>query len=238
MITATSGGTVPVYPAQRIGPCTAARYGEITAVISAPKPTVVKGDANSYYLDDPNQDSCVPPTVRYVGMTMQPIHRFWQTGLHVNIALSRPSRRQQAAGKRWAACIVTLQLPQPAAATATAPAVTAPQYGGSIRDALHTGQQRDQLGSCVPDLGWNSPGLPQLHQLHRPIAPGSRRVQAYTFECNEPAKRVAVAMANHVPDGACCRSPGDGRRSVDRRAAGQRHRCPSDAALQPAVPTH
>jgi len=73
-------------------------------------------------------------------MTTQPLHRFWQTYLQINVALSRPSPRQEAAGQHWAACLVSLQPPDPAPATATAPAQAPPQYGTSIRNALHTGQ--------------------------------------------------------------------------------------------------
>jgi len=68
-VTAASGGTVPVYPSQQIQPCTGARYGEITAVIAAPKPTVVRGDdADGRFLDDPNKDSCFDPAQQYLGM--------------------------------------------------------------------------------------------------------------------------------------------------------------------------
>ena len=148
-VTAASGGTVPVYPAQQIRPCTGTRYGEIAAVIPAPKPTVVKlGETGGRYLDDPNQDSCFPAVMQYVGMTTQPILRFWQTFLQITIALSRPFPRQQAAGQRWAACIVTLSPSDPLSPT--------PRYGSSIRNALHTGRQRDQLGNCTAALGWNS----------------------------------------------------------------------------------
>jgi len=156
VITAASGGTVPVYPAQQTRPCTGDRYGEITAVIAVPKPTLVKGDnANNFHLDDPNEDGCVPTAMLYVGMTTQPVQHFWQTNLQINTGLSRPSPRQEAAGQHWAACIVTLQPNGPAQATATAPGQAAPRYGSSIRNALHTGRQRDQLGTCLPD-GWDS----------------------------------------------------------------------------------
>ncbi len=84
------------------------RYGEITAVIAVPKPTLVKGDnANNFHLDDPNEDGCVPTAMLYVGMTTQPVQHFWQTNLQINTGLSRPSPRQEAAGQHWAACIVT-----------------------------------------------------------------------------------------------------------------------------------
>ncbi len=162
IVTADSGGTVPVYPAQQIRPCTGTRYGEITAVIPVPKPTVVKGygadGTDGRYLDDPNQDSCGLKATQYVGMTAQPILRFWQTFLQIHLALSRPSPRQEAAGQRWAACIVSLQPSDPSPATATAPAQAGPRYGSSIRDALHTGEQRDQFSNCTAALDWNGGG--------------------------------------------------------------------------------
>lgn len=145
-VTADSRGTVPVYPAQQIRPCPGARYGEITAVIAIPKPTVVSGDdADGRYLDDPNRSSCFVAAQQYLGTTTEPNQRFWQgTDLQFTLALSRPSPRQQAAGQRWAACIVTLPT--------SAQAAAAPQYSNSIRDAVHTGRYRDQLGTCIPDV--------------------------------------------------------------------------------------
>lgn len=147
-VTAESGGAVPVYPAQQIRPCLGVRYGEITAVIAIPKPAVVTGDhADDRFLDDPNRSSCFIAAEQYLGMTTPPTQRFWPgTDLQFTSALSRPSPRQQAAGQRWAACIVTL----PTSEQATA----ASQYGSSIRDAVHTGRYRDQLGTCVPSVDW------------------------------------------------------------------------------------
>ena len=169
-VSTASGGTVPVYPQQTVRPCSGARYGEITAVIAAPKPTVLKNGAHSRYLDDPNTDSCYLAAPRYVGIPPQPIQSFWQTFLQIDIGLSRPSPRQEAAGQRWAACIVTLRPPDPASAptTSTTQIPAAPRYGSSIRDALHTGQQRDQLGDCLPVLDWNdlaSTGCRRPHLL-------------------------------------------------------------------------
>ncbi len=155
-VTASSGGTVPVYPAQQIRPCTGTRYGEVVSVIATPQPSAAKGDdANGRYLDDPNQDSCFFAAYHYVGMTTQPILGFWQTYLQFTMALSRPSLRQEASGQHWAACIVALSVPAsetPPSARIPAP----PRYASSIRDALHTGQQRDQLGVCLPVLDWNA----------------------------------------------------------------------------------
>ena len=158
-VLANSGGTVPVYPAQQIQPCTGARYGEITAVIAAPKPTVVTGDdTDGRFLNDPNEGSCSEPAQRYLGTTTEPTQSFWQGRiLQFSVALSRPSTRQEAAGQRWAACIVTL----PASDQVSAP----PRYGSSLRDAVHTGRYRDQLGDCISNFDWDG-GLISCTQLH------------------------------------------------------------------------
>jgi len=190
--TAASGGTVPVFPAQQIRPCTGTRYGEITAVIAAPKPAVVKGDdANGRYLDDPNQKSCFFAAMQYVGMTTQPIQRFWQTSLQITSALSRPSPRQEAAGQRWAACIVTLRPSDPASATATAPAPApaSPRYGSSIRSALQTGRQRDQLSNCTAAVDWT--GGPATDGCRQPHA---LEILAYGDSGDHPVTRVQVEL--------------------------------------------
>jgi len=163
--TASPGGTVPVYPAQEIQPCTAARYGEIVSVIANPKPTVVKGD----YANDPNAASCFLAANQYVGMTTKPILGFWQASLLGTAALFGPSLRQKTVGQHWAACIVSLPPPTP---TLTDPAPPPEQYDSSIHNALHTGQQRDQLGICPPagnefDGGLDTGGCRRPHAFER-----------------------------------------------------------------------
>jgi len=195
-VIAASGGTVPVYPAQQIRPCTGTRYGEITAVIPVPRPTVVKvGERGGRYLDDPNQNSCDPKATQYVGMTTQPILRFWQTFLKINSALSRPSPRQQAAGQRWAACIVTLSPSDPLSPT--------PRYGSSIRDALRTGEQRDQLGNCTAALDWNgdivSGGCRQPHALEI-LAGGDSGAHPVTRAQVELSCQQLVRQLTAMPD--------------------------------------
>lgn len=163
--TASPGGTVPVYPAQEIQPCTAARYGEIVSVIANPKPTV-KGD----YANDPNAASCLLAANQYVGMmTTKPILGFWQASLLGTVALFGPSLRQKTVGQHWAACIVSLPPPTP---TLTDPAPPPEQYDSFIHNALHTGQQRDQLGICPPagnefDGGLDTGGCRRPHAFER-----------------------------------------------------------------------
>jgi hypothetical protein len=166
-VAADAGGTVPVYPAQQIQPCTGARYGEITAVIAAPKPTVVKGDnSDDRQVEDPNAARCLPTVTQYVGVMTPPIQRFWRPFLQILYALSRPSARQEAAGQRWAACIATLQ---PSDSAAFTRAQAAPLYGSSIRDAVHTGRHMDQLSNCIATADWNGfftvDGCSQPHGL-------------------------------------------------------------------------
>ena len=188
-VTATSGGTVPVYPAQQIQPCTTARYGEIVSVIAHPAPTVVEGDdANGRRLDDPNEDSCFPAAWAYVGMKSEP-GGSWQTLLQFSTALARPSLRQQAAGQRWAVCIVSLRPPDPGPdPTTQTPAP--PRYSSSIRDALHTGAQRDRLGTCIAALDWNgslaTDGCVQPHALE---------VMALGDSGDHPVARAAVQLS-------------------------------------------
>lgn len=153
-MTATSGGTVPVYPTQQILPCTETRFGEITFVIGTPKLAVVKGDADNRYLDDPNEHICFRAAWQYVGLSAEPILGLWQPAIQYTVALSRPSIRQRAAGQHWAACIVTLRPPD-SRSTPTAKTPATPHYGTSIRDALNTGQQRNHLSTCIPAPDWN-----------------------------------------------------------------------------------
>ena len=168
-ITASSGGTVPVYTAQQTKRCTGARYGEVTAVISTPKPAVVRGDdTTGRYLDDPNYDACLVTSIQYQGITIQPIQRFWQAHLQTSFTLSAPSPRQKAAGQHWAACIVAVRSPG-SVLKPTSQISFAPRYDGSLRNALQTGQQLDRLGNCMPTVDWDGQimvdGCSQPHAL-------------------------------------------------------------------------
>ena len=200
-VTATSGGTVPVYPAQQTRPCTGPRYGEITAVITAPKPATAEGDSDNRYLDDPNLDRCGPAAMQYVGISTQPIDRFWQPYLRIDIAVSQPTPRQVAAGQRWVACIVTL--PEPSFESTSATRVPPPpQYASSIRDALHTGRQRDQLGICMTALDWNgdfadSCGQPHTLEL---FAGGDSGSQVVTRAQVDRTCQQAVHTLTGMPD--------------------------------------
>ncbi|SDP33492.1 hypothetical protein SAMN04515671_3771 [Nakamurella panacisegetis] len=96
---------------------------------------------------------------------------------------------------------MTLQLPQPAQATATAPASTAPRYNSSIRNALHTGQQRDQLGICTPALDWNGDQAIDCSQPHalEYLAYGDSGIRSAGAPCPVPPgprlARLILAVA-------------------------------------------
>lgn len=141
----SQGGTVPNYPAQQIRPCSRTRYGEITSVIATPRRTVVGGTTDNRYLEDPNLDSCYSSAQRYLGVSATPVYRFWTAAVLSTFSLSKPSIRQQAAGQRWAACIV-------------APPTNHCPIGCSRRPALR------QLG---PGRAAHRPGTRPTRHLHR-----------------------------------------------------------------------
>jgi len=198
--TPVTGGTVPVYRVRVIQPCTQTRYGEITSVIATPKPTIVRGDnADGLYLYDPNELSCESSAPQYVGMTTQPIQRFWQPAVQFSSWLAGPSPQQKVAGQHWAACIVTLRPPDP-----ISPPTTAPQYGRSIRNALHTGQQRDQLGYCVQTAGdwasgFGSNSCRQPHDLEI-LANGDSGDHPVSRDQLEATCRQLVRQLTAIPD--------------------------------------
>lgn len=65
------------------------------------------------------------------------------------------SKRLGSGGRR--ACIVALPPSDQVSAS--------PRYDGSLRDAVHTGRSRDQLGSCISNFDWDG-GLITCTQPH------------------------------------------------------------------------
>lgn len=132
------------YSRQQIGPCAGARYGEVVAVMRTPRAPVMAGDATSRYLEDPNMDSCYLSTPSYLGLPAGSVSTYWMPNLRRTSVMSAPTIRQQAAGQQWVACVVGLPPPNGSAGP-----VIGSSYNSSLRDALHTGSQRDHLGSCL-----------------------------------------------------------------------------------------
>jgi hypothetical protein len=151
-----SGTDQYVYPQLVIGPCEGVRYGEVAAVIADPaKPSVTVGaDGTITELMDPNMDDCSLAALTYIGSPsggrrLVQALSFWYVLPAVDSVASRPSVRQETAGQHWLACIVFLR--QDTDGGGELPAA----YGLPLRDALTTGYDRDQLGTCVADVAVN-----------------------------------------------------------------------------------
>ena len=147
--TLTVGDTVsPVYAQQQIRRCTGTRYGEVVAVVTHPQRAVVaQGSDGGAYLADPNRKTCDLRGSAYLGLDRTSTG--WRPALMMTTTLSGPSPLQEGAGQRWAVCIAA-----PAVDTAADP--TSQQYASTIRNAVHTGRQRNRLGSCLADVQSNS----------------------------------------------------------------------------------
>ncbi len=156
------------YPTSPLGPCTGTRYGEVAAVIADPAPTgrerccdadgemvpatgpadPAGGSLSDAYLQDPNADRCWQLAQSYVGMDPWPPAA--ADGLALGVAVSvlgvltGPDTRQVSAGQHWAAC---LAVPIQSARLATV------SFRLSLRDAIHTGANRDVLATCFAALG-------------------------------------------------------------------------------------
>ena len=190
-------GTVPTYPAQQIEPCNGARYGEVAAVIANPRPTVVRGGADHQYVDDQNMESCSLTANRYLGVTT-PLYTFWRALLLSISTLSRPSTRQQASGQHWAACIVS-----PPTANPDEPPTADQRYRSSIRDALHTGRERNQLAVCMTTLDWHADsaagdcGRPHVLEVLAVGDSGERPVSRSRLELT---CRQVIGQLTGIPD--------------------------------------
>lgn len=141
--------SVPSYPSQRMQTCGGARYGEVIVIISSPSRTEVEGtDEQGFWINDPNWESCYSAMQRYLGIPAKPLYATWSVSSMTTVALVGPTARQLAAGQHWAACVVALQTPGEWA-SANPPT---PRYSGTVREALHTGQHRDEIGLCAASI--------------------------------------------------------------------------------------
>ena len=139
------------YPQLPMQPCNSDRFGEVTAVVSAPKPlTFVNGPDGQSEALDPNLDTCNLSALRFYGMAftgaqLSPLAGDWYPLAGVSIAAVRPSARQLAAGQPWLACVVyqAVDYTQP----------TAPQerYNMTFRNAYTGGPQKNAIASCFAD---------------------------------------------------------------------------------------
>ena len=147
-----------VYPQLVISQCVGARYGEVAAVIAHPtRPAVTVGaDGTITALTDSNMDDCSLAALTYIGSPsggprLERTLSFWYVLPSVDSVASRPSVLQEAAGQHWLACIVFLQQNPDSGGRGDLP----PSYRLSLRDALATGYDHDQLGTCDTDVDVN-----------------------------------------------------------------------------------
>ena len=158
-----------LYPQLGIGSCAGVRYGEVAAVIADPsKATVTVGvDGTITAVTDSNSEFCTLAALRYVGWAiggpqLEGTLSFWNVAPAVDSVPSEPSARQAAADQHWLACIVFLRQ-DPFGGVAQVP----PSYGSSLRNALLTGYDRDQLGNCVADADFDASVSTVCRNPHR-----------------------------------------------------------------------
>lgn len=158
-----------LYPQLGVGACAGVRYGEVAAVIADPsKATVTVGvDGTITAVTDSNSDLCTLAALKYVGWATggrgpEGTLTFWHMAPAVDSVPSRPSVRQEAAGQNWLACIVFLRQD-----TFGGVGQVPPSYDSSLRNALMTGYDRDQLGNCVADADFNATVSTVCRDPHR-----------------------------------------------------------------------
>ncbi len=190
----------PVYPLQQTRPCTGARYGEVVAVLAQPGRAVVRGEVGGApYVDDPNSDTCALQTSNYLGIGKQ--SDGWEPALMVTSTLAGPSRLQKAAGQHWAVCIAA---PQLLYGFESGPATPSQQrYSATIRDAMHTGRERDHLGNCLGEL--HETGFGDIVSCSRPhefevLAAGDSGPKVIDRDRLEQRCRQVVGTFTGMPD--------------------------------------
>ncbi len=144
-------------PSQRTEPCAGLRYGEITSMISDPTtPTVSRNfDGSISSITDLNTDKCYRSNAEYLGLPMdgatpKGIFQYWFPNLMAGAAAAAPTGRQLAVGQHWLACVVYLLV------DSTLPADISLRYSHSLRNAVVTGIERDQLGVCLLAGDWSA----------------------------------------------------------------------------------
>lgn len=163
------GSHAYLYPQLDVGPCAGVRYGEVASVIADPsKATVTVGvDGTITAVTDSNSEVCRQAALRYVGWAiggsrLEGTLSFWNVAPAVDSVPSRASARQEAVGQHWLACIVYLRQD-----TFGGVGQVPPSYDSSLRSALLTGYDRDQLGNCVADADFNASVSTVCRDPHR-----------------------------------------------------------------------
>lgn len=131
------------YPSLTIGACEGPRFGEVVAVIAVPAAVTVSVDGDVTTVMDPNLQQCLLASRSYVGMlsTIDSNLAPWTPVTSAPTSASQPVPRQRAAGQNWIACLTY------APASIASQTVVNP-YTGTLKNAVSTGYQSDQLGFC------------------------------------------------------------------------------------------
>lgn len=135
-----------VYPHLSFQACGGLRFGEVVGVLADPaEPPATTGTAPSGSVSDPNPETCLEEGESYVGG--MPQFRYWSPRIFSFSAPISPSPLQQAVGQHWLACAMFI----PANGQSEVR-----HYNGSLRNAFHTGNERDVLGFCGYGRDWTA----------------------------------------------------------------------------------
>ncbi len=134
------------YPQLDFEACEGLRYGEVVAVLDDPaEPPAATGSDHSGSVGDPNSDTCFAKGDSYDGGVTQ--FHYWSPRIYSFATPVSPSPLQQAVGQHWLACAMFIPADDQSAVR---------HYGGSLRNAFFTGNQRDVLGFCGDGRDWTT----------------------------------------------------------------------------------
>jgi hypothetical protein len=167
-----------------IGPCAGLRFGEIVQL--DPAAGTVEGQLSRW-------SECDRQAALYLGWPRpsDDPDAVWQPTIMIRTGFVWPSRRQQAAGQTWAACVVTLP-PDDFAQSAILP-VDYPLRGGwTVADV------RNRVGTCGRDFQTPAP-CGQPHRLET-LAFANLESSTLTQEQLDQGCRDQVAAQTRMPD--------------------------------------
>lgn len=186
---------IVVYPSLTTEPCDGPRYGEVVAVIPVPAVTSVEVNGGIRSTSDVNQDRCWKASASYLGVNTgkgTPDAQ-WLPIMSMPSLVSQASPRQQAQGQSWLACLTYTQ-----SSDSIDQETTLAPYTGTLRNAVTTGNQTDQLGYCADEapisgVEGGSCGRPHRYQ-QLAIAPSGEhgvRSSTLTKTCTDTANTLA-----------------------------------------------
>ena len=190
-----TGGSY-VYPQLAVAPCAGTRFAEVVSVLTDPGRPEIVVRGSSVNVSDPNQDACRTAVRDHLGtrVTVDPSGAVWSTVTTVEVSVTRPSPRQEAAGQRWLACLA-------AARGVTYPEQDPAPYDGTLRDAIATGAARDRIGACTTDDDLGTANDP-------------------TAGCSRPHTLQLLASTRDLPAGTPVATAGSGCRWTAERLTG------------------